>query len=185
MKTLYSILLSLLLVAMAAVGVYSLVDVDATTSKTENRKLAEKPAFSIAGLFDGSYISSLEKYYSDTFPGRDALLSANKSLNGFYHFSGGGDSNMLVLDFSGGVEQGGQALNPDHATDAEDTPEPPDDTELPPEEIPVSTDEPDEPETRRRATGSTPPRAASSSRATTPWTSPRPPTTSSTATPRR
>ena len=80
MKTLYSILLSLLLVAMAAVGVYSLVDVDATTSKTENRKLAEKPAFSIAGLFDGSYISSLEKYYSDTFPGRDALLSANKSL---------------------------------------------------------------------------------------------------------
>ena len=37
MKTLYSILLSLLLVAMAAVGVYSLVDVDATTSKAENR----------------------------------------------------------------------------------------------------------------------------------------------------
>ena len=155
MKTLYSILLSLLLVAMAAVGVYSLVDVDATTSKAENRDLAKKPAFSIAGLFDGSYISSLEKYYSDTFPGRDALLSANKSLNGFYHFSGGGESNMLVLDFSGGVEQGGQALNPDHATDAEDTPETPDDTELPPEEIPVSTDEPDEPETPETTTPTT------------------------------
>ena len=156
MKTLYSILLSLLLVAMAAVGVYSLVDVDATTSKTENRDLAKKPAFSIAGLFDGSYISSLEKYYSDTFPGRDALLSANKSLNGFYHFSGGGESNMLVVDFQGGVEQGGQALNPDHATDAEDTPETPDDTELPPEEITVSTDEPDEPETPETPETTTP-----------------------------
>ena len=157
MKTLYSILLSLLLVAMAAVGVYSLVDVDATTSKTENRDLAKKPAFSIAGLFDGSYISSLEKYYSDTFPGRDALLSANKSLNGFYHFSGGGDSNLLVVDFQGGVEQGGQALNPDHATDAEDTPEATDsDTELPPEEIPVSTDEPDEPETPETPETTTP-----------------------------
>ena len=156
MKTLYSILLSLLLVAMAAVGVYSLVDVDATTSKAENRDLAEKPAFSIAGLFDGSYISSLEKYYSDTFPGRDALLSANKSLNGFYHFSGGGESNMLVLDFSGGVEQGGQALNPDHATDAEDTPETTDsDTELPPEEIPVSTDEPETPDAPETTTPTT------------------------------
>ena len=60
---------------------------------------------------------------------------------------------MLVLDFSGGVEQGGQALNPDHATDAEKAPEATDsDTELPPEEIPVSTDEPDEPETPEATT---------------------------------
>ena len=151
MKILYSVLLSLVVLAAAAVGVYSLVDTDATESKTENRKLASKPEFTITGLLDGSYISSLETYYSDTFPGRDMLLSANKQLNGFYHFSGGSDNNELVVDFTGGMEQGGQALNPDHATDAQ---QPPDngadsdsgETELPPEEIPADTT-PDEPET--------------------------------------
>ena len=60
MKKLYAVLLSLLLVAVAAVGVYSLVDVDATESKIENRALAKKPAFTLAGLLDGSYISQLE-----------------------------------------------------------------------------------------------------------------------------
>ena len=111
-----------MVLAAAAVGVYSLVDVDATESKTENRHLAGPPEFSLSALLDGSYISDLETYYADTFPGRDMLLSANKALNGFYHFSGGGDSNKLVVDFSGGMEQGGQALNPDHATDAQDPP---------------------------------------------------------------
>ena len=123
MKILYSVLLSLVVLAAAAVGVYSLVDTDATESKTENRKLASKPEFTITGLLDGSYISSLETYYSDTFPGRDMLLSANKKLNGFYHFSGGSDNNELVVDFTGGMEQGGQALNPDHATDAQQPPD--------------------------------------------------------------
>ena len=67
------------------------------------------------------------------------LLSANKALNGFYHFSGGGDSNKLVVDFSGGMEQGGQALNPDHATDAQDPPAEPETPEEPeePDTVPV------------------------------------------------
>lgn len=159
MKKLYAVLLSLLLVAVAAVGVYSLVDVDATESKIENRALAKKPAFTLAGLLDGSYISQLETYYADTFPGRDALLSANKQLNGFYHFSGGKDNNMLVLDFNADVEQGGQALNPDHAESPDDaqsvggqvdeipddTPdETPDDTlDETPDETPDETEEDD------------------------------------------
>lgn len=156
MKYLYTVLLSLVVLAAAAVGVYSLVDVDATESKTENRHLAGPPEFSLSALLDGSYISDLETYYADTFPGRDMLLSANKALNGFYHFSGSGDSNKLVVDFSGGMEQGGQALNPDHATDAQDPPAEPETPEEPEEpdtvpvdgetELPETPDQPEEPE---------------------------------------
>ncbi len=111
MKKLYIVLLSVLVLAAAAVGVVSLVDVDATESKTENRNLATKPEFSFGALIDGSYLRDMDTYYSDTFPGRELLLKANQKLNGFYHF-GGGQDNLLVLDYQGGAEHGGQALDP-------------------------------------------------------------------------
>ena len=110
MKKLYIVLLSALVLAAAAVGIVSLADVDATESKTENRKLAALPEFSWSALLNGSYLGELETYYSDTFPGRELLLKANQKLNGFYHF--GGQDNMLVLDYQGGAEHGGQALDP-------------------------------------------------------------------------
>ena len=110
MKKLYIVLLSALVLAAAAVGIVSLADVDATESKTENRKLAALPEVSWSALLDGSYLAELETYYSDTFPGRELLLKANQKLNGFYHF--GGQDNMLVLDYQGGAEHGGQALDP-------------------------------------------------------------------------
>ena len=111
MKKLYTILLLALVLAAAAVGLISLVDEDATESKTENRRLASKPEFSLSALLDGSYLAELETYYSDTFPGREMLLKANQKLNGFYHFSGGSEENVLVLDYLGGAEQGGQFIH--------------------------------------------------------------------------
>ena len=146
MKKLYTGLLLFVLLAAAAVGVVSLVDVDATESKTENRKLATLPEFSLSAMLDGSYFSQLETYYSDTFPGREMLLQANQKLNGFYHFSGGTQQNMLILDYQGGAEQGGMALDPipeaqpqedaQPVVKPEETPtEPePSEEELPPEE---------------------------------------------------
>ena len=114
-------LVALLLAAMMLVGVVSLVDKDATESETENRRLASKPDFSWSALWDGSFISELETYYSDTFPGREALLKANKVLNKFYFFSGSDEKTMLIVDFDGDVAQGGQALTP---TEPVDSPEP-------------------------------------------------------------
>ena len=111
MKKLYTILLLVLLLGAAALGVTSLVDTDQTESKTENRKLATLPEFSVGALLNGTYLSELETYYSDTFPGRELLLKANQKLNGFYHF-GAGEENLLVLDYQGGAEHGGQALDP-------------------------------------------------------------------------
>ena len=139
MKKLYTILLLLLVLLAAALGVLSLVDQDATESKTENRKLATLPEFSWAELLHGSYLSDLETYYSDTFPGREMLLKANQKLNGFYHFSGSGDENVLVLDYQGGAEQGGQSLAPVPE-------EKPEQTEPVPEELPSEETMAPEPE---------------------------------------
>ena len=86
MKKLYTVLLALVLGAAVLVGFWSLVDVDATESVRENRRLAERPKFTLSALLDGSYVSELETYYSDTFPGREALLNANGVLNKFYTF---------------------------------------------------------------------------------------------------
>lgn len=112
MKKLYTVLLALLVSAAAFVGLISLVDKDATESVRENRRLASKPKFSVASLLDGSYVSELETYYSDTFPGREKLLDANTVLNKFYTFSGKEENNMLVIDHSNDMGDGGQAMRP-------------------------------------------------------------------------
>lgn len=112
MKKLYTVLLVLLLGVAALVGFWSLVDVDATESVRENRRLAGKPQFSLAALLDGSYVAQLEEYYSDTFPGREALLDANGVLNKLYIFSGKEENNMLVIDHTNNMGDAGQAMEP-------------------------------------------------------------------------
>lgn len=143
MKKLYTVLLALLLLVMLGIGVWSLVDEDATESAMENRRLAEKPQFTWTSLLDGSYISQLETYYSDTFPGRETLLKLNKQLNQFYYYSGSSQDNLLVLDYQGGAEQGGEALK--HPDDVLETEVP--ETSGDPLDVPVSVTEPEpEPE---------------------------------------
>ena len=85
MKKVYTALLLILLAAMFSVGVYSLADYDATGSVSEKREFV-KPEFSVKSLLDGTYIPALEQYYSDTFPGRESLLKANRTLNKFYYY---------------------------------------------------------------------------------------------------
>ena len=84
MKKVYTALLLILLAAMFSVGGYSLADYDATGSVSEKREFV-KPEFSVKSLLDGTYIPALEQYYSDTFPGRESLLQANRTLNKFYY----------------------------------------------------------------------------------------------------
>lgn len=48
---------------------------DRDFSENENRKLAQRPAFSMAALTDGSYFSELTTYYSDQFFARDGWIS--------------------------------------------------------------------------------------------------------------
>jgi len=111
-KYVYSILLVLTLGVAGIVGFWSLVDYDAVESQTENRALAKIPEFSWEDLVSGKFTADLEKYYSDTFPGREALLQANSSLNKVYIYSGKEENTMLVIDFTEDLGEGGQALSP-------------------------------------------------------------------------
>ena len=100
MKKIYATLAGVLLALLLIVGAASLF----TTGQD-----VQKPAFTIQALLDGSFISQLETYYTETFPLRQTLLQANRWMNGFYHASSGGD-NILVLDGNTGAEQGGESL---------------------------------------------------------------------------
>ena len=111
MKKLCLVFNIIIVLGLIAVGVVSLVDTDRTVSVVENRTLASKPEFSIGALLDGSYISELETYYSDTFPGRETLMTYNKTLNGFYRYSGKGENNMLILNNTGAAAEGGVSLD--------------------------------------------------------------------------
>lgn len=110
MKKLYTALLLLLLTALLSVGIYSLADIDQTISVEEKTEFT-LPEFSLRALLDGTYIPALEKYYADTFPGRDALLSANRTLNRFYYYSGTGEDAVLIVNQTDSAANGGESLD--------------------------------------------------------------------------
>lgn len=66
-------LMFLAVVVVFAIG--NLIVRDRDFSENENRKLAQRPAFSMAALADGSYFSELTTYYSDQFFARDGWIS--------------------------------------------------------------------------------------------------------------
>ncbi len=125
MKKLYTALLSLLLVFMLSVGVYALLDKDATFSKSENRALKSRPRITLSSLIDGSYNTEFSEYFSDTFPRREALLERNRSLNGFYYFSGltSNKGPSIAIDVNTNAADGGESLQvpPDDTQDPDDT----------------------------------------------------------------
>lgn len=118
MKKLYTICSLALLVLMLGIGMYSLLDKDATFSATENRALKTRPALTLSALLDGSYGEKFAEYYADTFPNREAFLKSNRSLNGFYYFSAlsGKDGTQLVVDFTTKGADHGEALATTPAT---------------------------------------------------------------------
>ncbi len=93
-------------------GLYALLDKDATYSESERRKLKTRPKLTFSAMLDGSYASDYRDYFADTFPNREKLMNANRSLNGFYYFSGGSkDGAQLVINMNGGAANHGEALN--------------------------------------------------------------------------
>lgn len=172
MKKVYTALLLILLAAMFSVGVYSLADYDATGSVSEKREFVKRE-FSVKSLLDGTYIPALEQYYSDTFPGRESLLKANRTLNKFYYYSGSGEDSVLILNQTDSAAQGGESLDavqrangqtpqpeqtepaapdttpepqPDTTPEPADSTQPPEPPEEQPEEQPEADPELDTPE---------------------------------------
>lgn len=57
------------LLSLVCVPVAAFLLPDQAFSKTERRKLAKKPAFTVAAFWDGTYMEQLETYFSEQFPG--------------------------------------------------------------------------------------------------------------------
>ncbi len=115
-------------------GAVSVFDTDATISISENRNLAKMPQFSLESLFNGSFTSSFEKYFSDTFPLREKMLEANRNLNRLYYFtpeSSSNDLTLLIPQTGDNVVSGGEALptDPTESTGVSHQPTTPSDTE--------------------------------------------------------
>ena len=53
-------------------------------STVEKRTLAKFPSFTITSFLDGSYFEDVSLWYSDTYPMRDKLVSADQSLKKLY-----------------------------------------------------------------------------------------------------
>jgi hypothetical protein len=54
---------------------------DKTFSKEENRYLAQWPALNIENLWNGSYETKVESYFSDQFPFRDFWVHIQQRSN--------------------------------------------------------------------------------------------------------
>ena len=158
MKKLYNVLLCTALALLLVIGVWSLFGNGETVSAVDGKTLAEKPEFTFASLFDGSYLPALERSYSDHFPMRDTLLEGGKTMNRFYYYSGSDENAVLIIGGSTGAEQGGERLDtaltppvtPPTQTPTPDEPpeEKPDDTpaEPAPEDTPQQPEEQTPPE---------------------------------------
>lgn len=75
---------------------YSIFDTDKTVSETENRALAKRPKATVSTIFDGSYMTDFESYYTDTFPFRDTFLAVNRKLSAFFTGTRSKDDVVLV-----------------------------------------------------------------------------------------
>ena len=54
------------------------------TSELEKRELTEFPKFSLSGIWDGSFFSGIETWYSDTYPLREKMIAADQRLDSMY-----------------------------------------------------------------------------------------------------
>ena len=54
------------------------------TSEVEKRELTKFPKLTISGLWDGSFFSDVDTWYSDTYPLREGLIASYHSLQSHY-----------------------------------------------------------------------------------------------------
>ena len=71
--------------ALMACGlVVGLVFPRPAASELENRQLTAFPAITLQGILDGQFFSDLSLWYSDTYPLREMLVSADRTLEGLF-----------------------------------------------------------------------------------------------------
>lgn len=85
---LYKVILPCVFVGMLVLGLFVslLIPLRPTFSENEKRSLASFPSFSFSSLFDGSFFRGIDSWFSDTFPFREAMISANEKLENLRGF---------------------------------------------------------------------------------------------------
>lgn len=96
-KKIYLLSIAVVLVPLFVIAAASLLGKDREVSEKERRELAQKPKFTFRSIFDGSYETAFEKYYSDQFPMRDFLISANGRRENIFSGLRSRDDGIVVI----------------------------------------------------------------------------------------
>ncbi len=124
--------------AMAAVTVIAwLLPLRPTVSDAEKRELSAFPKFSVSALFDGSYFSGIDAWFSDTFTFRDSWIDKAQSFKDLYGI------NTVVIYGETAASDAVPVPPPSGHTDAAPQPEQPRDA---PAETEEASEEPSAPE---------------------------------------
>lgn len=85
---LYKVILPSAFVGLLLLGLFVslLIPLRPSFSENEKRELARFPSFSFSALFDGSFFRGIDSWFSDTFPFREAMISANEKLENLRGF---------------------------------------------------------------------------------------------------
>lgn len=85
---LYKVILPSVFVGLLLLGLFVslLIPLRPSFSENEKRELARFPSFSFSALFDGSFFRGIDSWFSDTFPFREAMISANEKLENLRGF---------------------------------------------------------------------------------------------------
>lgn len=86
----YRLIGCLLGVALLFVGAFLgiLIPLRPTISEVENRTLTKFPEFTLESFLNGEFFSDVSTWYSDTFPLRDRLISAEQKITALYGIAG-------------------------------------------------------------------------------------------------
>ena len=71
-----------------------------TESENEKRKLTEFPKFTVSSFLSGEWTNQVSLWYSDTYPLREGMISADSALESLYGIKGeqvivGGDADII------------------------------------------------------------------------------------------
>ncbi len=89
----------------------SLFDRTEEVSQKENRSLKQRPKFSMKAVFDGSYHTEFDEYYTDQFPFRDKLLDLNTHIQDLFSQKSSGDDGMVIYDKGDKDDFAGQSID--------------------------------------------------------------------------
>lgn len=79
-KTYKAILSIIFLIFIIGLALFNLVKTDNLISEQENRKLQQKPKFSVANLIKGNFNKEYNSYISDQFPMRDFWIKLKSNI---------------------------------------------------------------------------------------------------------